>query len=73
MSEIDMLVKNDCINLWVPCILLTGQAYCYSPEYAFYIFSQQIYLIIFFRLSRAIFVNSATKCRVFRNVTLFGS
>jgi len=25
-----------------------GQTYRYSPEYSFYIFSQQIYLILFF-------------------------
>jgi hypothetical protein len=30
-----------------PCILYIGQTYRYSPEYSFYIFSQQIYLIIF--------------------------
>jgi len=32
----------------VPCILYIGQAYCYSPEYAFYILSQQIYYLIIF-------------------------
>ena len=36
-----------CFNRWVPCILYIGQAYRYSPEYTFYIFSQQIYLMIF--------------------------
>jgi len=35
------------INLYAPCILYIGQTYHYTPEYAFYIFSQQIYLIIF--------------------------
>ena len=35
------------INLQAPCIVYIGQAYRYSPEYAFYIFSQQIYSIIF--------------------------
>ena len=35
------------INLQSPCILYIGQMYRYSPEYSFYIFSQQIYLIIF--------------------------
>ena len=49
------------------------QTYRYSPEYASYIFSQQIYLIIFFRLSRTIFVYSFIKYRVFPNVTLLGS
>ena len=38
-----------------------------------YIFSQQINLTIFFRLSLAIFLYSSTKCRVFPNVTLLGS
>ena len=61
------------INLYAPCILYIGQTYRYSPEYAFYIFSQQIYIYIFFSLSLAIFVYSFTKCRVFPNVTLLGS
>ena len=34
-------------NLQATCILHIGQAYRYSPEYAFYIFSQQMHLIIF--------------------------
>jgi len=34
-------------NLQAPCILYIGQIYRYSPEYAFYIFIQQINLIIF--------------------------
>ena len=50
-----------------------GQAYRQTPEYAFYIFSQQILLIIFFRLSLTIFVYFSTKCRVFFNVILLGS
>ena len=57
------------VNLWAPCILYIGQVYRQSPECAFYIFSQQIYLIFFFRLYLAIFVCSSTKCRVFPNVT----
>jgi hypothetical protein len=43
------------------------------PTVRFYIVIQQIYLIIFFRISLAIFVYSSTKCRVFPNVTLLGS
>ena len=35
------------VNLQAPCILYIGQTYRYSTEYTFYIFSQQIYLIIF--------------------------
>ena len=35
-------------NLYAPCVLYIGQTYRYSPKYSFYIFSQQIYLIIFF-------------------------
>jgi hypothetical protein len=50
-----------------------GQTYRYYPEYSLYIFSQQIYLIYFFRPSLAIFVYSSTKCLVFHNVTLLGS
>jgi hypothetical protein len=66
--------KRTCpFNLYAPRILYIGQTYRSSPEYAFYIFSQQIYLIFFFRLSLTIFVYSSTKCRVFPNVTLLGS
>jgi len=36
------------INPYAPCILYIGQTYRTPPEYAFYIFSQQIYLINFF-------------------------
>ena len=36
-----------CINLYAPCILYIGQTYRSSPQYYFYIFSQQIYLITF--------------------------
>ena len=35
------------INGVLNCKCPVGQAYRYSPEYTFYIFSQQIYLIIF--------------------------
>jgi len=35
------------INLYVPCVLYIGQTYRSSPQYSFYIYSQQIYLIIF--------------------------
>ena len=55
-----------------PCILYMGQAYRYSPEYAFYIFSQQIYLIIYLRLSPSSFI-PPQKCRLFPNVKLLGS
>jgi hypothetical protein len=36
------------VNLQAPCILYIGHAYRYSPEYTFYIFSQQIYYLIIF-------------------------
>ena len=39
--------KGDNINLYAPRVLYIGQTYRYSPQYAFYIFIQQIYLIIF--------------------------
>jgi len=61
------------VNLYTLCILYIGQMYRYPPEYTFYIFSQQVYLIIFFRLSLTIFIYSSTKCRVFPNDTLLGS
>jgi len=35
------------IKLQAPCILYIGQTYRYSTEYSFFIFSQQIYLIVF--------------------------
>jgi len=38
---------NAMLNLQAPCILYIRQTYRYSPEYAFYIFSQQMYLITF--------------------------
>ena len=38
-------------NLQTPCILYIGQTYRSSPEYSFYIFSQQMHLIIFFLFS----------------------
>ena len=44
-------------KLQVPCILYIGQTYRSSPQYSFYIFSQQIYLIIFlFFLSPSSFI-----------------
>jgi len=66
-------VEATLFNLLAPCILYIGQKYRYSPQYSFYIFSQQIYLIIFFRLSLTIFVYSSTKYRVYSNATLLGS
>jgi len=36
----------DDINLYAPRFLYIGQAFCYSPENAFYVFNQQIYFII---------------------------
>ena len=61
------------INLYAPRILYIGQTYRYTTDNTFYIFSRQIYLIIFFRLSLTIFVYSSTKCLVSPNVTLLGS
>ena len=40
-------VRGCRVNLEAPYILYIGQTYRYSPKYAFYIFRQQIYLIIF--------------------------
>jgi len=42
MYSIDMKL----IKLTAPSIFYVGQAFCYSPENAFYIFKQQIYFII---------------------------
>ena len=39
--------KEAKFNLYAPCVLYIGQTYRFSPQYSFYIFSQQIYLIIF--------------------------
>ena len=48
-SVVKLHINNKClVNLYAPCILHIGQTYRYSTEYSFYIFSQQIYLIIFF-------------------------
>ena len=72
VTKVLQCLQCSIFNLYAPCILYIGQTYRYSPEYTFYIFSQQIHLIIFFRLSLAIFVYSSTKCRVFPYVTLLG-
>jgi len=42
-----LLLHAEYFNPQAPCILHIGQAYRYFPEYAFYIFSPQIHLIIF--------------------------
>jgi len=44
------------IYIYIYIYIYIGQTYRYSPDYCFYVFSQQIYLIIFFRLSLTIFV-----------------
>ena len=38
-----------CISrlIYASCILYIGQTYRYSPEYSFYVFSQQIYIYIY--------------------------
>ena len=43
--------STNIFNLYAPCILYIGQTYRYSPQYAFYIFSQQIYLTFMHRAS----------------------
>jgi len=43
-----LVCSSNLFNLYAPCILYIGQAYCFSPECAFYIFSQQIYYLIIF-------------------------
>ena len=45
--------NNVIINLKALCVLYVGQAFCYSPQNAFYIFNQQIYFIIRYLLDRA--------------------
>ena len=45
LPETCALHRNDSINLQAPCVLYIGQAFRYSPDNAFYIFNQQIYLI----------------------------
>ena len=61
------------LNLYAPCILNIGQAYCHSPANAFYIFSQQVHLMIFLILARTISVFSSRKRHVLLKVTFFGS
>ena len=53
---------SDKFNLQAPGILYIGQAYCHSPANPFYIFSQQIYLMIFFILAHTISVYSSSSC-----------
>ena len=45
--------NHETLNLWAPCVLYIGQEFRYFPENAFYIFNQQIYLIIWYLLDRA--------------------
>jgi hypothetical protein len=68
--EIFLNLNEIGVNIKAPCILYIGQTYRYSPEYTFYIFSQQKYLIFFFFFFFAIFVYSFTKCCLFPSVTL---
>ena len=51
MGSMKLNVKwGNLLNLLAPCVLCIGQAFCYSPENAFYIFNQQIYFIIWYLL-----------------------
>jgi hypothetical protein len=47
VTEVLQCLQCSIFYLYAPCILYIGQTYRYSPEYTFYIFSQQIHLIIF--------------------------
>ena len=48
MSEVFLLSEfGEAINLYAPCVLYIGQTDRSSPQYPFYIFIQQTYLIIF--------------------------
>ena len=40
-----MIHSSYTLNLQAPCVLYMRQAFPYSPENAFYVFNQQIYLI----------------------------
>ena len=58
-------LRNHLLNLYAPRTIYIGQTYRYSTEYTFYIFSQQIYLIVFLDfLSPSLFIPS-------RNVAYF--
>jgi len=48
-----------------------GQAYCHSPANPVHIFSQQIYLMIFFILACTISIYSPRKCHILLKVTFF--
>ena len=60
------------INLYEPCVLHIGRAYCYPPDVAFYIFfSTNISTDYFKHAVHSPFFSS--KCRLFHNATFFGS
>jgi hypothetical protein len=55
-----------------PCVLYIGRAYRYPPDVAFYIyFSTNIGIEYFKHAAHSPFLSS--KCRLFHNVTFFGS
>lgn len=58
-------------NLQLPCILFVGPAYRYLPATAFNIFSQQIYLLNFFKHSVQSLFFFFTECCIFHNVIYF--
>jgi len=60
-------------NLQEPCVLYIGRAYHYPPDVAFniFFFSTNISTEYFKHAAHYPFFSS--KCRLFRNATLFGS
>jgi len=60
------------VNLLEPCVLYIGWAYRYPPDVAFYVFiSTNISTEYFKHAAHSPFFSS--KCRLFHNVTFFGS
>ena len=53
ISNSESTSHHTLINLEAPRFLYIGQAFRYSPEYALYIFNQQIYFIIWYLLDHA--------------------
>jgi len=65
--------KLQLLNLKEPCVLYIGRVYRYPPDVAFYIFffSTNISTEYFKNAADSPFFSS--KCRLFHNVTFFGS
>jgi len=61
------------VNLYEPCVLYIGRAYRYPPDVAFYIFFFSTTISTEYSKHAANSPFFSSKCRLFHNVTIFGS